>query len=43
VSRWSLLLEVEGIDHIFDEMRAVVESEWPGLPRKLPPKKAGLK
>ena len=39
VSRWSLLLEVEGIDHISDESRAVVESEWPELAHKLPPKK----
>jgi hypothetical protein len=32
------MLEVEGIDHISDEMRAVVESEWPELAYKLPPK-----
>jgi len=25
------MLEVEHIDHISDEMRAVVESEWPEL------------
>ena len=31
------LLEIEHSDHISDEMRAVVESEWPA--RKLPPKK----
>jgi len=30
--------EVEGIDHISDEMRAVVESEWPELAHKVPPK-----
>ena len=30
--------EVEHIDHISDEMRAVVESEWPELAYKLPPK-----
>ena len=30
--------EVERIDHISDEMRAVVESEWPDLAHKLPPK-----
>ena len=30
--------EVEHIDHISDEMRAVVESEWPELAHKLPPK-----
>ena len=33
------MLDIEHIDHISDEMRAVVESEWPGLARKLPPKK----
>jgi hypothetical protein len=33
------MLEVEGIDHISDEMRAVVESEWPELACKLPPKR----
>jgi hypothetical protein len=32
------MLDVEGIDHISDEMRAVVESEWPELAHKLPPK-----
>ena len=32
------MLEIEHIDHIFDEMRAVVESEWPELAHKLPPK-----
>jgi hypothetical protein len=32
------MLEIEGIDHISDEMRAVVESEWPELAHKLPPK-----
>jgi hypothetical protein len=31
------LLEIEHSDHISDEMRAVVESEWPA--RKQPPKK----
>jgi len=35
------MLEVEGIDHISDEMRAVVESEWPELAHKLPPKRQG--
>jgi len=30
--------EVEHIDHISDEMRAVVESEWPEPAHKLPPK-----
>jgi len=33
------MLDVEHIDHISDEMRAVVESEWPELAHKLPPKK----
>jgi hypothetical protein len=33
------MLDIEGIDHISDEMRAVVESEWPELTHKLPPKK----
>jgi len=33
------MLEIEHIDHISDEMRAVVESEWPeALAHKLPPK-----
>jgi hypothetical protein len=31
------MLEVERID-LSDEMRAVVESEWPELAHKLPPK-----
>jgi hypothetical protein len=30
------MLEVEHIDHISDEMRAVGESEWPELAHKLP-------
>ena len=33
------MLEIEGIDHISDEMRAVVEDLWPELAYKLPPKK----
>jgi len=32
------MLEIEGIDHISDEMRAVVEDLWPELAHKLPPK-----
>ena len=32
------MLDIERIDHISDEMRAVVESEWPELSHKLPPK-----
>jgi hypothetical protein len=33
------MLEIEGIDHISDEMRTVVESEWPELVHKLPPRR----
>ena len=33
------LIDIEHIDHISDEMRAVVESEWPELAHKLPPQK----
>ena len=33
------MLEIEGVDAISDEMRALVESEWPELAHKLPPKK----
>jgi len=33
------MLDIELIEHITDEMRAVVESEWPELAHKLPPKK----
>jgi hypothetical protein len=33
------MLEIEGIDHISDEMRAVVERKWPELAHKLPPQK----
>jgi hypothetical protein len=32
------MLEIEHIDHISDEMRAVVEELWPELAHKLPPK-----
>jgi hypothetical protein len=32
------MLDIERIDHISDEMRAVVESEWPELAYKLPPR-----
>ena len=31
------MLDIKHIDHISDEMRAVVESEWPELAHKLPP------
>jgi hypothetical protein len=34
------MLDIDGVDHISDEMRAVVESEWPELVYKLPPKEA---
>jgi hypothetical protein len=34
------LLEFEHIDHISDEMRAVIEDLWPELVYKLPPKKS---
>ena len=33
------MLEIEGIDHISDEMRVVIEELWPELAHKLPPKK----
>jgi hypothetical protein len=33
------MLEIEKIPAISEEMRAVVESEWPELTHKLPPKK----
>jgi hypothetical protein len=32
------MLDIEHIDHISDEMRTVVESEWPELAHKLPKK-----
>jgi hypothetical protein len=35
------LLEFEHIDFISDEMRAVIEDEWPELVHKLPPKPTG--
>jgi len=36
------MLDIERIDHISDEIRAVVESEWPEPTHKLPPKHAGF-
>ena len=33
------LLETDTIPEISDEVREVVEEEWPELARKLPPKK----
>jgi hypothetical protein len=32
------VLDIEGVDAISDEMRAVVEELWPELAHKLPPK-----
>ena len=32
------LIEVESISVISDQMRTVVETEWPALAHKLPPK-----
>ena len=32
------MLDIEHIDQISDEMRAVVEELWPELAHKLPPK-----
>jgi len=34
------MLDVERIDHISDEMRAVVEELWPELAHKLPSKRS---
>jgi hypothetical protein len=34
------MLDKERIDHISDEMRALVESEWPELAHKSPPRKS---
>jgi hypothetical protein len=34
------MLDIEHIDHISDKMRAVVQSEWPELAHKLPPKRS---
>ena len=33
------LVDLEAISIIFDEMRVVVESEWPELIHKLPPRR----
>jgi hypothetical protein len=33
------MLEIEGVEVISDEMRAVIENLWPELVHKLPPKK----
>jgi hypothetical protein len=32
------LLEIEGLSEVSDDMRELVENEWPGLVHKLPPK-----
>jgi hypothetical protein len=32
------LLEMEGLSEISDDMRRLVEEEWPELAHKLPPK-----
>ena len=32
------MMEIEGISVISDEMRTIVEEEWPELAHKLPPK-----
>jgi hypothetical protein len=37
-TRGCAMLEIEQVDSICDEMRPVVESEWPELAHKLPPK-----
>jgi hypothetical protein len=34
------MLDIENISVISDEVRAVVEEEWPELAHKLPPKKS---
>jgi hypothetical protein len=36
--RMALMLEIEHISVIPDEVRTVVEEEWPELAHKLPPK-----
>jgi hypothetical protein len=38
--RVKYMLELEHIGVISDEMREVVQSEWPELAHKLPPKKS---
>jgi hypothetical protein len=32
------LLEIEGLSEVSDDMRELVEDEWPDLVHKLPPK-----
>jgi hypothetical protein len=36
------LLETEGLPEVSDEMRELVEQEWPELVHKLPPKISGV-
>jgi len=33
------MLDIEKVSAISDEMRAIVESEWPELAHKLPPRR----
>ena len=35
---YKFLLETEGLSEVSDEMRQLVEQEWPELVHKLPPK-----
>jgi hypothetical protein len=35
---YKFLLEVEGLSEVSDDMRELVEQEWPELVHKLPPK-----
>jgi hypothetical protein len=35
---YKFLLETEGLSEVFDDMRELVEQEWPELVHKLPPK-----
>ena len=35
---YKLLLETEGLSEVSDDMRELVEQEWPELVHKLPPK-----
>jgi hypothetical protein len=34
------MLDIEHIDHISNELRSMVETQWPELAHKLSPKKA---
>jgi hypothetical protein len=34
----TFLLEIEGLSEVSDDMRELVEDEWPELAHKLPPK-----